>query len=72
MPTRTETEITRLKRDCAEAYQAVGALAAAASLLDHPDVVRAMDNLAAAVDGRRRPHADLLPFLQVPDRTARR
>jgi hypothetical protein len=61
-----ETEVRRLRRDCAEAYQVIGALAATASLLNHPDVISAMDNLAASVDGLPRPHDNLLPFPKQP------
>jgi hypothetical protein len=30
------------------------------------DLVRALDNLSAAADGRPRPHEDLLPFPREP------
>lgn len=60
-------EIERLQRDCAEAYQVVGTLAGAhVDLFDDPQVVKALDNLSAAVDPiSPRPHDDLLPFAPV-------
>jgi hypothetical protein len=51
-------EILRLRRDCAEAYQAVGNL----TNINHPSVERLLDNLLAASAGETRPHNDLLPF----------
>jgi hypothetical protein len=59
-------EIERLRRDCGEAYQVIGTLAGWAKALEHPDVTRALDNLAAAAAGERRPHDDLLPFPRTP------
>ena len=56
-------EIGRLRRDCGEAYQIVGALGSA----DDPAVDKALDNLHAAAEGRSRPHDDLLPFVSTPD-----
>lgn len=56
-------EVERLRRDCAEAYQVVGA-----GMLGEPcsytqaDVERALDNLSAAANGEPRPHDDLLPW----------
>lgn len=56
-------EIERLRRDCAEAYQVVGA-----GMWGKPcdyfqwDVERALDNLLAAAEGKPRPHDDLLPW----------
>jgi hypothetical protein len=56
-------EVERLRYDCAEAYQVIGA-----GLVDPPmpytqdDVVRALDNLVAAANGDPRPHDDLLPW----------
>ena len=47
---------------CAEAHQVLGALAHHVGLFDHPDVIRALDNLSAAADGRPVPHTDLLPW----------
>jgi hypothetical protein len=60
------SEIDRLRRDCAEAYQAVGALAAELGAAGHPDVVRLLDNLHAAAEGAPRPHDDLLPWPRAP------
>lgn len=62
-------EIERLRRDCAEAYQVVGAISA--SLLDSEsnppeEVTKALDNLSAAANGEPRPHDDLLPFTWQP------
>lgn len=56
-------EITRLRGDCAEAYQVIGA-----GMLGDPvpyapnDVERVLDNLSAAASGTPRPHDDLLPW----------
>lgn len=53
----------RLRRDCSEAYQVIGA-----GMLMEPckytqdDVERALDNLIAAANGDERPHDDLLPW----------
>lgn len=58
-----QKEIERLRRDCGEAYQIVGALGSA----DDPAVDKALDNLHAAAEGRSRPHDDLLPFVSTPD-----
>jgi hypothetical protein len=55
-------EIDRLREDCAQAYQVIGVLAHQAGVFDHPDTVKALDNMHAAADGEPRPHADLLPF----------
>ena len=55
-------EVARSRRDCAEAYQVVGELAARAGLFEHPDVAKALDNLSAAANGDPRPHEGLLPF----------
>lgn len=55
--------IERLRDDCAEAYQVIGA-----GMLGDPcpytdeDVERALDNLFAAANGDPRPHDDLLPW----------
>jgi hypothetical protein len=64
MATKVElaAEISRLRRDCAEAYQVVGDLAGRAGASEHPEVIKALDNLSAAADGKPRPHANLLPF----------
>jgi hypothetical protein len=59
-------EVERLRRDCAEAYQAIGALAERAGLLQYPAVEKALENLDAATRGDPRPHADLLPIF-LPD-----
>jgi len=59
-------EVERLRRDCAEAYQVIGALAERAGLLHLPAVEKALGNLDAATRGDPRPHADLLPIL-LPD-----
>ena len=59
-------EVERLRRDCAEAYQAIGALAERAGLLQYPAVEKALENLDAATRGDPRPHADLLP-ISLPD-----
>ncbi len=55
-------EIRRLRVDCAEAYQVIGAMSDRRLDFGHPDVQRALDNLNAAVNGDPRPHDDLLPF----------
>ncbi len=59
-------EAERLRRDCAEAYQVIGALALRAGLLQYPAVEKALENLDAATRGDPRPHADLLPIF-LPD-----
>ena len=59
-------EVERLRRDCAEAYQVIGALAPRAGLLQYPAVEKALENLDAATRGDPRPHADLLPIF-LPD-----
>ncbi len=60
-------EIERLQRDCAEAYQVVGTLAGPhGDLFEHPQVIKALDNLSAASHpSGPRPHDDLLPFTPV-------
>ncbi len=55
--------VAELERDCAEAYQVVGALWPPGD----PAVVKALDNLDAAATGKPRPHDDLLPFVPNPD-----
>lgn len=63
---KLKKEVKRLCRDCAEAYQALGA----AMLGDDQDcvayrdddVVCLLDNLSAAACGHKRPHNDLLPW----------
>lgn len=59
-------EIQPLRQDCADAYQVVGALGAAAGILGSDQLAKALDNLAAASRGEARPHDKLLPFT-VPD-----
>jgi hypothetical protein len=56
-------EIERLREECAEAYQVVGALADQAGVFDNQAVVKALGNLRSAAAGEPRPHADLLPFM---------
>ncbi len=65
-PTALRAEVERLRRDCAEAYQVMGALAERAGLLQYPAVVKALENLDAATRGDPRLHADLLPIF-LPD-----
>jgi chromosome segregation ATPase len=57
-----EAEVERLRRDCAEAYQVLGAISTQPSNHTDDDVARALDNLHAAADGEPRPHEDLLPW----------
>lgn len=55
----------RLRDDCAELYQVIGALrhlALEGKTASFEDFERALDNACAAADGEPRPHADLLPF----------
>ena len=66
-----EDEIARLRRDCSEAYQAVGILADELGYWSpncpaglKADITKLLDNLGAATSGEPRPHADLLPFGQ--------
>lgn len=68
------TEINRLRRDCAEAYQVIGVVwydCRELRLIDkygskmsftEKDILRAMDNLSSAVNASQRPHDDLLPW----------
>jgi hypothetical protein len=57
------SEIERLRRDCAEAYQVIGAgMLLAPVPYTQDDVARALDNLSAAANGDPRPHDDLLPW----------
>lgn len=58
---KAEAEVERLRRVCAEAYQVIGVLAVE-DLFDHPGVVKMIDNLSFAADGRPIPHDDVLPF----------
>ena len=57
-------EIKRLREDCAEAYQVVGALTLMTDPIDYTDADadRILDNLSAAASGYKRPHDDLLPW----------
>lgn len=61
-----QCEVLRLREDCAEAYQVVGALGAAAGVMGDPQFIKALDNLSAASLGEARPHKDLLPFVLDP------
>jgi hypothetical protein len=56
-------EIERLRGECAEAYQIVGALADVAGAFETDAVVRILDNLMAAAVGTPRKHEDVLPFV---------
>lgn len=56
-------ELQRLRQDCADAYQVVGTLGAAAGVLGSTQLAKALDNLSAASQGEARPHEDLLPFI---------
>ena len=57
--------IEELQRDCAEAYQVIGALGG-----DNLEYVeKALDNLLAAASGSPRPYNDLLPF-SIPQTSA--
>jgi hypothetical protein len=60
-------EIVRLQQECAEAYQVIGAFAAAADVNGGPNLIKVLDNLAAAANGKPRQHPDVLPFI-VPDK----
>ena len=53
-------EIERLREDCAQFYQAVGATTMKWN--EWPDVQRLLDNISAAMDGRPREHEELLPW----------
>lgn len=59
-------EVDRLREDCAQAYQVVGAMGTSDGhegyRFDSNSVQRALDNLGAAADGEPRPHEDLLPW----------
>ena len=55
-------ELERLRRDCAEAYQVLGAISTQPCPHTARDVERALDNLCAAAEGKPRPHDDLLPW----------
>lgn len=65
-----EAEIERLRRDCGEAYQAVGVMANALGWWkmpsDHPwhrPIEKLLDNLTDGECGQPRSHDDLLPFV---------
>ncbi len=61
-PETTEAdEIDRLRTMISEAYQVIGALAHYTGTMDHPDVIRALDNFATGGEGPV-PHPDLLPW----------
>lgn len=57
-----EAEVERLRRDCAEAYQVLGAISTQPPTHTDDDVARALDNMHAAAAGEPRPHDDLLPW----------
>lgn len=63
LATEAADAIARLRDDCGEAYQVIGA-----GMLGDPcsytegDVERALDNLIAACNGDPKPHHDLLPW----------
>lgn len=63
LATEAADAIARLRDDCGEAYQVIGA-----GMLSDPcaytegDVERALDNLIAACNGDPKPHHDLLPW----------
>jgi hypothetical protein len=60
---QTCEELERLRRDCSEAYQVIGAgMFGEACAYTQDDVERALDNLFAAAEGEPRPHDDLLPW----------
>jgi hypothetical protein len=59
------SEIERLRRDCAEAYQVLGSISTKPCTHTDRDVERALDNLCAAAEGKPRPHEDLLPWPEV-------
>lgn len=65
-PDECHDEINRLRLECAEAYQVIGALSMYAGVFEHPDVIRALDNLHAAAMGHARPHAEILPWPKTP------
>jgi hypothetical protein len=61
--------IDELRIDCAEAYLVVGAMGLRKERFTSRDVVRALDNLAAAASGWPRKHKDLVPWPKsVPQR----
>ena len=69
-PEQLAREVTRLRKDCAEAYQAVGVLADrlgysggdASGDLPVP-ITKLLDNLSDAAAGDPRRHPDVLPFI---------
>jgi dihydroorotase len=64
--TADQRRIDNLRNVCADVYQVVGALSHYANVFCTKDIERALDNLAAAADGRRIPHKDLLPWPKDP------
>lgn len=64
-----EAEIDRLRTDCAQFYQVIGALAYAVEQFDDEQITKALDNALAAAEGDPRPHEDLLPFHPVKETT---
>lgn len=65
-----QTEVDRLRQECTEAYQIIGEMAGAAGIFSRPDVIRILDNLSAAAEGKPRPHANVLPFAVDRDKPA--
>ena len=54
--------IEELRRDCAEAYLAVGHIGLSKEPFADKDVLRLLDNLSCAANGWPRKHDDLLPW----------
>lgn len=67
---RKDTEIDRLRRDCAELYQVIGTMAEHCPDPDSPAIVKALDNASDAANGDPRRHNDLLPFVLPKPRRA--
>jgi hypothetical protein len=68
---QTCEELQRLRRDCAEAYQVIGAgMFGEPCAYTQDDVERALNNLIAAAEGEPRPHDDLLPWPKQSDAPA--
>lgn len=59
---RAKKRIAELEQVCAELYQVLGIIADHASVTDHPDVQRALDNAARG----RLVHRNLLPWPKSP------
>lgn len=57
-----DSELDRLRRECAEAYMVVGALADMAEVFETDAVEKVLDNLSAASHGDKRVHDEVLPF----------